>query len=98
MICALTATPADAYVTAAPDWVCEVLSPGTETIDRVKKLGIYAREGVGHTWLLNPVLPLLEVWRLEAQRWSLLGTHEGDARVRVEPFGAVELELGSLWA
>ena len=32
----------------APDWVCEVLSPSTQSHDRVKKMGIYAREGVGH--------------------------------------------------
>jgi hypothetical protein len=29
----------------APDWVCEVLSPPTALLDRVKKLTIYAREG-----------------------------------------------------
>jgi Uma2 family endonuclease len=28
-----------------PDWVCEVLSPPTALLDRVKKLTIYAREG-----------------------------------------------------
>ena len=33
-------------MTLAPDWICEVLSPSTETLDRGKKLRIYAREGV----------------------------------------------------
>ena len=32
--------PADAFMTLAPDWVCEVLSPSTEAIDRRKKLRI----------------------------------------------------------
>src|SRR3990172_8280474 len=40
----------------APDWVCEVLSPSTETVDRGRKLRIYAREEVSHLWLLNPRL------------------------------------------
>ena len=42
----LPTLPADAYMTLAPDWICEVLSPSTETLDRDKKLHIYAREGV----------------------------------------------------
>jgi Uma2 family endonuclease len=90
--------PAAAYVTVAPAWVCEVLSPATETIDRFKKLKIYAREGIGHIWLLNPGLQILEVWRLQRQVWSLVATYGGAERVRAEPFEAVELTLESLWA
>lgn len=93
----MPAAPAGAYLTLAPDWLCEVLSPSTETIDRSKKLKIYAREGVSHAWLLNPLLQTLEVLRLESQRWSLLATHEGVALVRAEPFDAIEVELGALW-
>ncbi|HSY22603.1 MAG TPA: hypothetical protein VK841_10840 [Polyangiaceae bacterium] len=40
----------------------------------------------------------LDVLRLENGRWVLLATHAADARVRAEPFDAVELELGALWA
>ena len=29
--------------------------------------------------------------------WNLLGVWRDDARVRAEPFDAIELELGSLW-
>ena len=57
--------PDAAYATLAPDWVCEVLSPSTAVIDRVKKLAIYAREGVAHTWLIDPALRTLEVVRAE---------------------------------
>jgi Uma2 family endonuclease len=60
--------PDQAYFTLAPDWVCEVLSPSTERIDRVKKLAIYARQGVRHAWLLNPGNRTLEVLRFEASR------------------------------
>jgi Uma2 family endonuclease len=90
--------PDVAHFTLAPDWLCEVLSPSTERIDRQKKLAIYAREGVRHVWLVNPLLQTLEVLRLEAERWSLVAVHEGGARVRAEPFDAVELPLGALWA
>jgi len=82
----------------APDWICEVLSPSTEASDRADKLPIYARERVAHVWLVDPLTQTLEAFRLEDGRWMLLGTWRDDAKVHVEPFAAVELELGILWA
>ena len=82
----------------APDWICEVLSPSTAATDRVRKMPIYAREKVGHAWLVEPTSRTLEAFRLEAGRWVVLGARSDDARVRVEPFEAVELELAPLWA
>ena len=94
----LPKAPDVAHLTLPPDWLCEFLSPSTETVDRAKKLAIYAREGVGFVWLINPLLQTLEVLRLESQHWSLVGAHEGNAVVRAEPFDAIELELEALWA
>ena len=55
--------PETAHFTLAPDWVCEVLSPATARLDRASKLGVYAREGVRHVWLIDPIQRLLEVLR-----------------------------------
>jgi Uma2 family endonuclease len=85
------------YFTLAPDWIAEVLSDSTARHDRTDKLRIYAREGVQWVWLLDPRLRTLEVFRLSDGRWLLLDSHHGSARVRAEPFGAVELELSALW-
>jgi Uma2 family endonuclease len=82
----------------APDWVCEVLSPSTAAIDRVEKMPIYACERVADLWLVDPIARTLEALRLESGRWSVLGTWRDDARVRVEPFEAFELDLAGLWA
>ena len=41
---------------------------------------------------------MLEVLRLDSGKWTLLGTWLDDARVRAEPFDAIELDLGVLWA
>jgi Uma2 family endonuclease len=89
--------PRTAFFTLAPDWVCEVLSPSTERLDRARKLGVYAREGVASAWLVNPEARTLEVCRRLEERWLLLATHASDARVRAEPFDAVELDLLPLW-
>jgi len=90
--------PNAAYTTMSPDWVCEVLSPGNAKLDRVRKLPIYAREQVEHVWLVDPGTRTLEILRREGSRWLIVGVWSDDARVRGEPFDAVELELGALWA
>jgi Uma2 family endonuclease len=94
----LPAIPDEAFFSLAPDWVCEVLSPSTERIDRGRKLRIYAEAGVEHAWLLKPTDRTLEVLRLRDGTWSIVGVWEDAALVRAEPFEAVELELGRLWA
>ena len=81
----------------APDWVCEVLSPSTMALDRAAKLPVYARERVPHVWFVDPEARTLEVFRLDGERYTLLATHTGPARVRAEPFEAIELELAILW-
>ena len=90
--------PDAAYLTLAPDWACEVLSPSTERIDRSRKMRIYAREGVRHLWLLDPLVRTLEALRLEDGRWVVLATHSDSDIVRVEPFDAIEIALNTLWS
>jgi Uma2 family endonuclease len=82
----------------APDWACEVLSRSTAKIDRVDKVPIYAQAGIAHVWLVDPSLETVEVLRLEGGGYRLVGTWHGEARARIEPFDAVEIELAALWA
>ena len=89
--------PETAYIELAPDWVCEVLSPSTASLDRTRKLAVYARERVAHSWLVDPVARTLEVLRLEADRWVIVSSHAGRESVRAEPFSVVELALSDLW-
>ncbi len=81
----------------APHWVCEVVSATTAGIDRVRKMRIYARESVGHLWLVDPLAKTLEVYRLDNRQWVVAATHAGSERVRAEPFSAVELKIARWW-
>lgn len=81
----------------APQWVCEVLSLSTRSLDRVAKMNIYAREGVEQVWLIDPEARLLEVFRLSAGQWLRVNSWTGEGGVRAEPFQAIELSLASLW-
>jgi Uma2 family endonuclease len=89
--------PPTAFTRLAPDWVCEILSSSTASLDRAKKLDVYAREGTGHAWLIDPIARTVEVLRLEEGRWTILSVHSGDDLVRAEPFGEVEIPLATLW-
>lgn len=82
----------------APDWICEVLSPSTAATDRAEKMPVYAREHVGHAWLVDPIARTLEAYRLDGGSWLLLGAWRDEAHVRVPPFAEHELELAGLWA
>lgn len=85
------------YFEIAPDWVCEVVSPGTERMDRGRKRLLYAREGVSHLWLLSPSARTLEVFRLADDAWTLVHTFEGEVVVHVGPFEEVGLDMSRWW-
>lgn len=90
--------PDTAWFELAPDWLCEVLSPSTARKDRAKKMPIYAQEGVGHIWLIDPNARTLEVFANSDGRWVLLGVFSENDVVCAAPFEAITLELGGLWA
>ena len=93
----LPALPDEAYFSLSPDWICEVVSPTTAAMDRIKKLTIYARESVRHAWLVDPMARTLEVLRLEGGRWTIASTWSGLVVLRAEPFDALDLDLSLLW-
>ena len=84
--------------TVPPDWICEVLSPGTARTDRIEKMPLYASFGVGFLWLLDPLARTLEVFALRDGRWSMVGAHQGTEPVRAVPFEEIEVDLEALWA
>lgn len=93
----LPALPETAWIETPPDWVCEVLSPSTERYDRGDKRLIYAEAGVGHLWLADPVLKMLEVFELSDGKWLLLDVLHDDAQVAALPFTEPSFSLGLLW-
>ena len=89
--------PDTAYFTLAPDWVCEVLSASTRRFDLHGKRPIYAREGVGHLWLVDPADRTLEAFELREGQWVLIASAQDNDPVSIRPFDAVTFSLGDLW-
>jgi Uma2 family endonuclease len=88
--------PDVAWFTLAPDWICEVLSPSTERVDRSDKLRVYANAGIASAWLIDPVARRLEVLVRRGAGWTRRGNYEMNDRARVAPFDAIEMPLSRL--
>ena len=89
--------PVAAYTTLAPDWVCEVLSPSTRKLDLGGKSAVYARAGVRHMWLVDPIARSLEARELRGTQWAEIAMLRDDAPVSLPPFEAISFSLGDLW-
>ncbi len=87
-----------AYFVLSPDWVGEVLSPSTASLDRGDKLKVYASFDVKHVWFVDPEARTLEILERDEKGYRVFDVFSGEAKVRAVPFDAIELELGLLWA
>jgi Uma2 family endonuclease len=89
------------YFELAPDWICEVASPSSARIDRMRKLPKYATYGVEFAWIVDPVARSFEVYRLVNGSWLMVGVQDvekpDDEKVRAVPFDAIEINLAHLW-
>ena len=77
--------PDTAFVSLPPDWVCEVLSASTRRLDLQEKRPVYAREGVGHLWLVDPADRTLEAFELHDGQWLLIASAKDDDPVSIRP-------------
>jgi len=93
----LPVLPDTPYLETPPDWVCEILSPSTERLDRGIKRRIYAEAGVKHMWLIDPRSQVLEAFALTSGQWLLVGTAQGGDDVSIAPFDAISFSLAALW-
>jgi Uma2 family endonuclease len=93
----LPTLPDAARMTIAPDWVCEVLSPSTESYDREDKKLIYAANDVPHLWLVDVATETIEAYRSDRGKWFDLGHFRALDEARIDPFEGVPLAMSRLW-
>ena len=95
----LPALPETAWFETPPDWVCEVLSPSTQSVDRTDKLAVYASFGVGHAWYVDPIARTLEVLvRQKDGKWLIAATFKDADPVSAPPFEVHTFPLDVLWS
>ena len=49
----------------APDWVIEIVSPSSRTMDYYRKAGKYAEAGVREYWIVDPAREVVVICRME---------------------------------
>jgi Uma2 family endonuclease len=89
--------PTGTPVRQAPDWVCEVISPGNANDDTIKKLRLYQQNQVGHYWLVDPRDATLTGMRWSAEGYVTRLRAERGEVIRAEPFEAIEIAIGQLF-
>jgi Uma2 family endonuclease len=87
----MPALPEDQAFRVVPDWICEILSPSTESYDRHVKMPRYARHGVGHGWIIDPRAHRVETYVLADGDWTLFATFTDDQPIVAPPFDAAVL-------
>jgi Uma2 family endonuclease len=84
-------------ITTAPDWVCEILSPGkAESYDRDQKAPFYARLGVEWLWLVDVVRRDVEVYQLRSGAFIRIPVALG-SEARLPPFEHIALPMDRFW-
>lgn len=89
-------------IDVTPDWICEIVSPHNAAHDRVTKRRLYAMHEVPYYWLVDPLARTLEGLRFDPAspgngRWIELGVWGDGDVARIDPFAAIELEVGRLF-
>ena len=51
----------------APDWVIEIVSPGSKQMDYFKKLFLYRNAGVREYWIVDPTKKHVIVYKFEQE-------------------------------
>jgi len=85
-------------VTLMPDWVAEVLSPGTEATDRGVKAEAYGTMGVGSLWLVDCERQCIETFvnvRGRMVKGAVFGLAES---ITGDPFGAEPVPVADILA
>jgi Uma2 family endonuclease len=81
-------------LTAAPELVIEVLSPGSMALDLVTKRGDYERFGVNEYWAVGSVDARVRAWRREGGRFT--DSIVGDSVLECREIAGLRVDLAAL--
>lgn len=85
----------DRGCTGAPDWIIEIISPGTASHDHVRKLNLYMEAGVREYWIVDPFCQKVFVYHLEKTDFQADSYTFWDS-IPVNIYADLKLSLASL--
>jgi len=81
----------------APDWIIEIVSPGTATHDTKTKFDLYAENGVGEYWIVFPGEQTIAVYVLEGEEYQPRGDYYEPGRVPTHTLPELQLEWADVF-
>lgn len=73
-------------VIGAPDWIIEVLSPGSASYDQITKRALYERVGVREYWVIHPIDGMVFIYRHNGTCFDMdIQSLHGQSCARVVP-------------
>lgn len=87
----------EARVEGAPEFVVEILSPGTEKYDRNDKLAVYGKQGVEECWLVDLKNTSIEVYENQNRELKLMQIAKPGNKIKSKIIEGFELELDKLF-
>jgi len=88
----------DAGCIGSPDWIVEILSPGTRRKDRKEKLQLYEENGVREYWIVSPEGFSVTVYDLVDERYAIRNVFTEEDTVPVGIFPGLSVEMGLVFA
>lgn len=80
-----------------PDLCVEILSPSSETIDKIDKFEQYQAGGVLHYWIIDPADRIAQAFELIQDKYTSAGRGRDGDIVSFPPFRELQLPLSRLW-
>ena len=80
-----------------PDLCIEVVSEGSEEIDRVAKFKQYRKGKVAHYWIVDPQTRTMDGYKLVKGVYRVSGSGADTDTLRLPPFSKLDIPLGKLW-
>jgi Uma2 family endonuclease len=84
-------------VEGAPDLIVEILSPGTGRRDRGIKLTLYARFGVAHYWIVDPLRQTIEIRERDVRGYRVTGRFKGRDKCASTLWPDLTIDLAKIW-
>ena len=81
----------------APDWIVEIVSPGSLVLDTRTKFDLYAENGVGEYWLVFPQERAVLTFALQNGDYQPTGTYEAAGRLPSHTLPELQLEWADVF-
>ncbi|MCD8327356.1 MAG: Uma2 family endonuclease [Lachnospiraceae bacterium] len=77
----------------APDWIIEIVSPGSKSMDYYTKLALYRAAGVREYWIVDPQRQVILVYDMEHGEGPVIRAFNDSIPVMIYPGFSIDFSL-----